>query len=120
MLPAARQGDFYECPVCGKGVISTGLPTVKIEGMPAARATDACICVTSAPDTIMDGEISVNIGGLPAARTSSVTVTHGAIISPRPAKTFIGTNAGGGAGAADENCLSSAGGSGTPFVNVSG
>lgn len=84
--PAARAGDWHECPmvesVSGKlhlgGSIVEGNETVLIGGKPAATVGDACMCV-GGMDTITSGSTGVFIGGKPAARRGD-GCAHGGII----------------------------------------
>ncbi len=83
-FPAARITDFHVCPLFNGpqphigGPISSGCPTVLINGLPAARVTDTCVCA-GPPDMIAKGSATVTIGGLPAARQFDQTA-HGGVI----------------------------------------
>lgn len=45
-LPVARVGDLHSCPIPGHGTtaISSGSPTLLVEGKAAARVGDSCGC----------------------------------------------------------------------------
>jgi uncharacterized Zn-binding protein involved in type VI secretion len=77
MPPAARIGDFHQCPMqtpavpapiphVGGPIVSPALLTVLIGGQPAAALGDMAVCV-GPPDTIIKGSATVLIMGLPAA-----------------------------------------------------
>jgi uncharacterized Zn-binding protein involved in type VI secretion len=116
-MPAARVGDWHECPEVDPGpilhvggpILPPCEPTVIIAGQPAARVGDHAKCVPSI-DTIAVGENSVLIGGQPAARMGDMTV-HGGVIKMGCYRVLIG------------NCpcaatMQQAAGSGTPFVVI--
>ena len=69
MPPAARMGDV----TAHGGVITSGNPTVLIEGLPAAGVGDLHTCPIVDPDPHVGGPIlgpgvpTVLVGGLPAA-----------------------------------------------------
>jgi uncharacterized Zn-binding protein involved in type VI secretion len=95
-MPAAREGDWHECPQVNPGpvphvggpILPTCEPTVMIGGQPAARVGDHAQCVPSI-DSIADGDYSVLIGGQPAARMGDMTV-HGGMITMGCARVLIG------------------------------
>ena len=86
--PAARVGDFAECPIVTPGyppiphvggpIIGPGVPTVLIAGMPAATL-GSLIAEVGPPATIAFGSATVFIGGMPAARLGDLT-SHGGVI----------------------------------------
>jgi uncharacterized Zn-binding protein involved in type VI secretion len=89
MPPAARLGDFHQCPMVTPGVPPiphvggpvTGpcMPTVLIGGQPAAKVGDMLTCV-GPPDAIVKGSATVMIGGVPAARVGDTTAHGGALL----------------------------------------
>lgn len=88
MPPAARIGDFHQCPMLTPGVppiphvggpVSAGAPTVLIGNMPAARVGDMLVCV-GPPDTIVTGSSTVMICSMPAARMGDSTAHGGSIV----------------------------------------
>lgn len=92
MPPAARLGDFHQCPMVTPAVppiphvggpISLGAPTVLICNQPAARMGDMAVCV-GPPDTIAAGSATVLIAGMPAARMGDATAHGGTIALGAP------------------------------------
>lgn len=92
MPPAARLGDFHQCPMVTPGLppiphvggpISLGAPTVLICNMPAARVGDMAVCV-GPPDSIVKGSSTVMITGMPAARMGDSTAHGGTIALGAP------------------------------------
>lgn len=92
MPPAARIGDFHQCPMVTPAVppiphvggpISLGAPTVMICKMPAARVGDMAVCV-GPPDSIAKGSATVMICGMPAARMGDATAHGGTIVLGAP------------------------------------
>ncbi len=98
MGAAVRVGDMHTCPMqtpgippiphVGGPVISSGTPTVIIDGMPAACVGDMLTCV-GPPDTITKGSSTVMIGGKPAARIGDSTA-HGGTITQGSSTVLIG------------------------------
>jgi uncharacterized Zn-binding protein involved in type VI secretion len=86
-MPAARVGDWHECPKVDPGpiphvggpILPPCDPMVIIGGSPAARVGDQAKCVPTI-DTIANGEYTVLIGGQPAARLGDKTVHMGTIM----------------------------------------
>jgi uncharacterized Zn-binding protein involved in type VI secretion len=76
-MPAARVGDWHECPGVDPGpiphvggpILPPCEPTVIVAGKPAARVGDHAKCVPSV-DTIAVGDYSIYIGGKPASVSS--------------------------------------------------
>lgn len=69
-MPAARIGDFHECPMVTPGVppiphvggpFVMGSPTVLVGGMPQSRVGDQLVCV-GPPDVAIMGEPTVLVG----------------------------------------------------------
>lgn len=92
MPPAARLGDFHQCPMVTPGLppiphvggpISLGATTVLICNMPAARVGDMAVCV-GPPDSIVKGSSTVMITGMPAARMGDSTAHGGTIALGAP------------------------------------
>ena len=88
MPPAARLGDFHQCPMMTPAVppiphvggpVVSGAPTVLIGKMPAARVGDTLVCC-GPPDSIVKGSATVMIAGMPAARLGDQTAHGGAIM----------------------------------------
>jgi uncharacterized Zn-binding protein involved in type VI secretion len=85
MPPAARVTDMHTCPMSDGpkphvgGPVTTGVPTVLIDGLVAAVVGSVCTCV-GPPDAVLKGSMSVFIGGQPAARVGDKTV-HGGVIT---------------------------------------
>jgi uncharacterized Zn-binding protein involved in type VI secretion len=85
MPPAARATDMHVCPLTtgpvphAGGPVTTGAPTVLIEGAPAATIGSVAVCVGPA-DTVVTGSATVLIGGLPAARLGDRTAHGGSIV----------------------------------------
>ena len=82
MPSAARQGDLTQ----HGGTITSGCPTVLIEGKPAARAGDPHVCPMLNPGVpppphvggaLLGGCPTVFIGGLPAARVGDAAYVEG-------------------------------------------
>lgn len=77
--PAARLGD----PTVHGGKITSGAPTVLIDGLPAARVTDTHTCpqvtgvVPHEGGPIVTGSVTVLIVGQPAARVGDVATCVG-------------------------------------------
>ena len=96
--PAARVGDM----TAHGGTITTGAPTVFINGRPAARLGDLHVCPLCSPSPHVGGPIAsgastVFIGGQPAARMGDVCTCAGppdAIVTGS-ANVFIGGGGGG-------------------------
>jgi uncharacterized Zn-binding protein involved in type VI secretion len=93
MPPAARIGDWHECPMLtpagpvevphvGGPVLPPGAVTVLIGGRPAARLSDRAECVGMPPllDVVVGGSATVLVGGLPAARMGDGTAHGGKIV----------------------------------------
>ena len=93
MPPAARVGDFHQCPLStpapvpvphvGGPILPPGAPTVLIGGMPAAKVGDMAVCV-GPPDAIVKGSATVKIMGMPAARMGDKTAHGGTIMIGHP------------------------------------
>ena len=87
MPPAARVGDFHNCPMVtglvphvGGPILPGGAaPTVLIGGLPAATRGTMATCV-GPPDSIVEGSATVLIAGRPAARMGDATTHSGTII----------------------------------------
>lgn len=92
MIPAARRGDAFVCPVHGGGVLENPCcDDVLIEGSAAARVTDQGKCgATGGPNAVVSGNRQVLIGSFPAAGVSH-TMAHGGAVSTGAAKVFIGS-----------------------------
>lgn len=112
-LRAARITDLHKCPTGGDpgGDISTGEPTVLIEGQPAARIGDAAKC-KDGPTKIGTGSPTVIIGGSKAARITDKTCHHGQVTTGA-ATVFIGDGGAGGSGA-----MNAAKSNAAPFVRA--
>jgi uncharacterized Zn-binding protein involved in type VI secretion len=116
-MPAARVGDWHECPKVDPGpiphvggpILPPCEPTVIVGGQPAARVGDQAKCVPSI-DTIAVGDYSVLIGGQPAARMGDMT-EHGGMITMGLARVLIGY-------CSCCKCMEDAARSGVPFVAV--
>jgi uncharacterized Zn-binding protein involved in type VI secretion len=95
-MPAARVGDWHECPEVDPGpiphvggpILPPCEPTVIVGGQPAARVGDIAECVPR-PDMIAVGDYSIYIGGKPAARQGDMTV-HGGMITMGFARVLMG------------------------------
>ena len=93
MPPAARVGDFHECPMVTPGtppiphvggpVLPAGCPAVIIGGQPAARVGDVAMCV-GPPDAIVQGSPTVMIGYQLAARVGDMTEHGGQVVVGLP------------------------------------
>lgn len=90
MPPAARLGDFHQCPLStpagpvqvphvGGPIAGPGAVTVLIGGMPAAKVGDLATCV-GPPDSIVKGSMTVQVMGMPAARLGDKTAHGGTIM----------------------------------------
>jgi uncharacterized Zn-binding protein involved in type VI secretion len=79
MRRASREGDSHTCPSHVGGPISSGWPSVKIEGLSAARASDSARC-SGATDLVASGAGTVLIGRMPAARIDEACHHGGAIV----------------------------------------
>jgi len=86
----------------GGGLVSSGLPTVRMCFTNAVRVGDLAMCAgfpAPSPDTVVTGSPTVFVGFLPAARVGDVT-TRGMVIMPViPPTVIIGDSGSGGAGA---------------------
>ncbi len=78
-----RQGDG----TTHGGVVTTGSPTVLVEGKPAARQGDFVICplvtglVPHVGGTIALGNVTVLVNGLPIAQNAGLVIETGGIPS---------------------------------------
>jgi uncharacterized Zn-binding protein involved in type VI secretion len=119
MPPAARVGDFHECPMVTPGtppiphvggpVLPAGCPTVIVGGQPAARIGDMAMCV-GPPDAIVQGSPTVLIGFQPAARVGDATVHGGMVVVGLPTVDIGVTGQG--------QALSAAAKTGAPFCQT--
>jgi uncharacterized Zn-binding protein involved in type VI secretion len=98
--PAARIGDWHNCPRvspngiphAGGQIVGPGCLTVLIEGQPAATKGDACLCVGDL-DKIKSGSTGVYIEGKPAARQGD-GCAHGGVVIGGSGTVFIGEKMG--------------------------
>lgn len=94
MPPAARIGDWHECPMLtpegpvevphvGGEILPPGAIDVLIGGRPAARVGDRAECVGMPLlfDVVVRGSSRVLVKGLPAARMGDATAHGGEIVT---------------------------------------
>ncbi|MBI4869221.1 MAG: PAAR domain-containing protein [Candidatus Wallbacteria bacterium] len=80
MVPRARFGDATD----HGGTITTGSPTVSIDGLPGARLGDTHSCPIHGDNPIVSGSGVWTNDGLPCARLGDTTACGATIVSGSP------------------------------------